>query len=776
MSSTNRDEAKTEGACCKATPTSITLNVIQNPPQQNNAPATARFFCPCCPGVENDEPEDCPICGMPLQENPAFQLTELVYTCPMHPDVVAQEPGACSICGMDLEARDLRQAATDDMGLRGMQVRLAWTIALVIPLVVLAMGPMLGLPLHTILTTTANHVLQAILCSLILVAGWPLWVRGWDSIRNRNPNMFTLILIGTGTAYGFSLMVTLFPHMIPSWATGGDHAVYFEAAGVIVSLVLLGQVLEIKARSRVHAAIRELMELRPPTAIRLAGTDESEVATSQLMVGDRIKIYPGQKVPVDATLESAETYLNESMVTGEPLAVKRVAGDEIIGGTINETAAVVARVSRVGQATYLSRIISMVAAAQRSRAPIQQLADRVASWFVPAVLAVAVLTCIAWLVFGDASVKVSGALVASVSVLLIACPCAVGLATPISLMVGVGRAAKQGILVRNGEALQALATIDVLMLDKTGTLTEGEPRVTHVECGGGNADSFLAAVASLESFSEHPLARAVIAEANRLQLTWDDAQDVEVKAGYGVVGRVDGVEWLVGKPGLLERERVKLPTESQAAFEASDSSLILVAVGGEFRGWIAVEDALRPDAKIAIDELKRLGIEPVMLTGDREVIANRVADAVGINDVHFNMSPEGKQLIVEQYRKSGRTVGMVGDGVNDAPSLASASVGIAMGTGTDVAMETADVTLASSDLLRLVDAILLSRSVIRNIKQNLWFAFGYNAAGVPVAAGVLYPWFGILLSPMIAAALMSLSSVSVISNALRLRRMKLSGR
>ena len=700
------------------------------------------------------------------------------YTCPMHPEIVQREPGSCPICGMALEPRLITREAQANPELADMTRRFWVGLALALPVVVLEMGGHLA-GLHRFIPPQVSGWLQFVLATpVVLWAGWPFFVRGWASVVARSLNMFTLIAMGTGVAWAYSVVATFAPGLFPAAfrGMGGAVAVYFEAAAVITVLVLLGQVLELRARERTGGAIRALLDLAPKTTLRVSeGGEDQEVALDVVVVGDRLRVRPGDKVPVDGEIIDGKSSVDESMVTGESMPVVKEPGAKVIGGTINQTGSFVMRAEKVGRDTMLAQIVQMVADAQRSRAPIQRLADVVAAWFVPAVIGIAVLAFIGWLLWGP-DPALSYGLVAAVAVLIIACPCALGLATPMSIMVGVGRGAGAGVLIKNAEALERFEKVDTLVVDKTGTLTEGKPRVTAVISADGiEKDELLRLAASLERGSEHPLAGAILAAAQEKRLTLGEVQDFNAPTGKGVTGNVDGKRVVLGNATLLADLGIDVGalTQRAEAFRAEGATVILAAVDGRAAGLLAIADPIKPSTPDAIRALKADGIRVVMLTGDNRTTAQAVAAKLGIADVEAEVLPENKGRVVKHLRDMGRVVAMAGDGVNDAPALAAADVGIAMGTGTDVAMESAGVTLLKGDLRGIVRARRLSEATMRNIRQNLFFAFVYNVAGVPVAAGVLYPMFGILLSPIIAAAAMSLSSVSVVSNALRLRRVEL---
>ncbi|MCC7419939.1 MAG: heavy metal translocating P-type ATPase [Planctomycetaceae bacterium] len=738
----------------------------------------SKYICPMCPGVESEGPADCPQCGMALGPSAPLPPARTVWTCPMHPEVEQDGPGDCPLCGMPLEPRTVSPAPTDNSELRSMTARFRVGAALSLPLLLLTMGEMAGLPVGRWMTPTQFSWLQFALATPVVAwGGWPFFVRGWNSLVQRRLNMFTLIALGTGSSYAFSVVALLAPELFPaSFRHHGAVELYFEAAAVIVTLVLLGQVLELRARERTGSALRELMSLAPPVAHVVRDGRELDVPLETVHAGDLLRVRPGEKVPVDGIVTEGASAIEESMVTGEPMPVEKVTGDEVIGGTLNTTGSFEMRASRVGSETVLGRIVAMVAEAQRSRAPIQRAADAVAAWFVPIVVLVAVLTFIAWTVWGPEP-RLAHALVSAVTVLVIACPCALGLATPMSIMVGIGRGAKEGILVRSAESLEVVASADTIVVDKTGTLTEGRPRLTQLATVGPmSEEEQLKLAAAVEQASEHPLGRAVVDAARDRGLTVPFARQFESITGGGVTATVEGRTVLIGRLSLLKEQGVRELDQLEAAGREAQErgqTVLFVAVDAIAAGLIAVSDPIKESTREAIATLHQLGRRVVMLTGDHERTAQAVARELGIDDFHAGVLPDQKREHIQKLRAGGKTVAMAGDGVNDAPALAEADVGIAMGTGTDVAMETAAVILVKGDLRGIARAILLSRTVLRNIRQNLFFAFFYNILGVPVAAGVLYPAFGLLLSPMLAAAAMSLSSVSVIANALRLRRVPL---
>ena len=701
-----------------------------------------------------------------------------VYTCPMHPQIRQLGPGNCPICGMALEP----ETATLDSGpspeLLDMQRRFWIGLALALPVVLLEMGQHL-FDLHMLIEPTTGSWIQLVLATpVVLWAGYPFFERGWASLVSRHLNMFTLIAMGTGTAWIYSVVATVAPSVFPATFRSGDGAVdvYFEAAAVITVLVLLGQVLELRAREQTGGAIRALLDLAPKTArrVRSDGTDE-DVPLDLVAAGDRLRVRPGEKVPVDGELLEGRSSVDESMITGESMPVTKEPGAKLIGGTINRTGGFVMEARRVGRDTVLSQIVHMVAEAQRSRAPIQRLADDVSGWFVPIVILVALVAFGTWMTIGPEP-RFAHGLVAAVAVLIIACPCALGLATPMSIMVGVGRGAGMGVLIKNAEALERMEKIDTLVVDKTGTLTAGRPEVVATATVPGVEETeLLRLAASLERSSEHPLAAAVVNAAELRKVALADAQDFDSPVGRGVTGTVEGHRLIIGSHRIMADEKIDVSalTEKAEELRGEGATVIFTAVDGRLAGLFAIADPIKPTTPSAVSALLAEGVRVVMLTGDNRTTANAVARKLGITEVEAEVLPEHKSEIVARLRKEGRAVAMAGDGVNDAPALAAADVGIAMGTGTDVAIESAGVTLLKGDLEGIVRARQLSRATMRNIRQNLFFAFIYNALGVPVAAGVLYPAFGLLLSPIIAAAAMALSSVSVISNALRLRSARL---
>ena len=690
------------------------------------------------------------------------------WTCPMHPEIVQDGPGSCPICGMALEPMEVTAQEEENPELRDMSRRFWVSVALSVPLLVIAMGDMLaGGFLSHLLGRFRAWTELALATPVVLWAGWPFFVRGAQSVRNRSLNMFTLIALGVGVAYAYSLVAVLFPWIFPaSFRThGGEVGLYFEAAAVITTLVLLGQVLELRARSRTGAAIRALLGLAPKTARRLEHGNEVDVPLDQVQVGDRLRVRPGEKVPLDGVVLEGESAVDESMMTGEPIPVEKKPGERLIGGTLNGTGSLVMEVKQVGKDTLLARIVQMVSEAQRSRAPIQKLADKVSGYFVPAVIGVAILTFIGWAIWGPEP-RLAYAIVNAVAVLIIACPCALGLATPMSIMVASGKGASVGVLFKNAEAIEVLRQVDTLVVDKTGTLTEGKPKLISFE-----NDEILSLAAGLERGSEHPLAAAIVRGAEERRVPIPAVSEFRSISGKGVTGTVSGKAVALGNLKLMEELGIQLGDlhKKADALRSDGQTVMYVAVDGHPAGLVGVEDPVKATTGEALREIHAQGLRVIMLTGDSKTTAQAVARKLGLDEVIAEVLPEEKKSVVERLQKEGRKVAMAGDGVNDAPALAQAEVGIAMGTGTDVAMESADVTLVKGDLRGIVRARRLSEATIGNIRQNLFFAFVYNALGVPVAAGVLYPVFGLLLSPILAAAAMSLSSVSVIANSLRLR-------
>jgi P-type Cu+ transporter len=711
----------------------------------------------------------------PSPENLSAADPQVRYTCPMHPEIVQIGPGSCPICGMALEPMDVFGEMEADPEYDSMRLRFWGSAALSAPLLVLAMfGELLGLRLAP---TFLHWIEFALATPVVLWGGWPFFQRFWTSLLNRSPNMFTLIGLGTGAAYLESVVATLFPQIFPTSFRDmhGSVPVYFEAAAVITTLVLLGQVLELRARQRTSGAIRALLNLAPQQAHRVAADgSEQDISLAEVQHDDQLRVRPGERIPVDGTIVEGASTVDESMVTGESMPVDKSVGDKVIGGTLNATGSFVMRAERVGSETMLAQIVKLVSEAQRSRAPMQRLADKVAAYFVPAVIATAVFAFLGWMLFGPEP-RFAHALVAAVSVLIIACPCALGLATPMSVMVAVGRGAQAGVLIRNAEALETLARVDTLVVDKTGTLTEGKPWVTSMKVFAGSGvtdDALLSIAASLERLSEHPLARAIVSAAAEKRLPFSVASEFRAVSGDGVEGLVSGERVVAGTASFLRARGIEIAASGDGAGQQQSSAMtpVYVAVDGRMAGVILLSDRIKSGAAEAIRALRADGIQLVMVTGDRRAVAETVAKELGIEKVEAEVQPQQKAEIVKRLREQGHVVAMAGDGINDAPALAAADVGIAMGTGTDVAIASAGITLVKGDLQGIVRARRLSRATIRNIRQNLAFAFLYNTLGIPVAAGVFYPVFGWLLSPMLASAAMSFSSVSVIANALRLRK------
>ena len=698
----------------------------------------------------------------------------------MHPQIQRVHPGGCPICGMSLELVVTSVGTSNHIDLQDVTRRFWIGLILSLPVVAMEMGPHLFGVGHLLSSETSNWIQMLLGTPVVFWAGWPFFTRAWASIQRRTPNMFTLIALGTGAAWSYSIVGTLAPGLFPVelHRLGGAVPIYFEAAAVITVLVLLGQVLELRARDKTSSAIRALLDLAPKTASRVTTSGENEtVPIDILQIGDRLRVRPGEKVPVDGTLIEGHSTVDESLVTGESMPVVKIPRDILTAGTLNQTGSFVMRAEKVGADTLLSQIVKMVAAAQRSRAPIQRIADEVAGWFVPSVIVIALITFASWMIWGPPP-ALSYALINSVAVLIIACPCALGLATPMSIMVGVGRGAQFGVLIRDAEALERLGQVDTLVVDKTGTLTEGHPRLVQIEpFAAFLADELLRKLAGVESASEHPLAMAVVAEARGCKLPVANVVDFASPKGKGVLGVVDGVSVISGSAKFLQEHNIDT-TPLQAAAErhrAQAATVIFVALNGLLAGCVAIADPIKLTTPAALQRLREAGIRIVMLTGDSRTTALAVGKTLGIDEVVAEVSPEDKVHIVQRLRNEGRVVAMAGDGVNDAPALAAADVGIAMSSGTDVAIESSGVTLLHGDLMGIVRARELSQETMKNIRQNLFFAFFYNVAGIPLAAGALYPFYGVLLSPVVAAAAMSLSSVSVIANALRLRRTNVNG-
>jgi P-type Cu+ transporter len=748
---------------------------------KDRQPQSAEYICPMDPAVLQEHPGACPRCGMALERSVTGAPDTLVqYTCPMHPEIVREGPGSCPICGMALEPRMIAIDESGNPELVSMTRRFWLSVVLTAPVLFLGMSAMIpGNPAERAFSMNAIGWIEFVLATpVVLWAGWPFFQRGWLSVVNRSLNMFTLIALGTGAAFLYSVIAVLFPHVFPATFRGphGEVPIYFEAAATITALVLLGQVLELRARSRTSTAIRSLLKLSPRSArlVRADGT-EIDVPAEHLQAGDQMRVRPGERVPVDGIVIEGASSMDESLITGESIPVEKIAGARVIGGTVNGTGSFVMRAERVGSETTLAQIVKMVSDAQRSRAPVQRLADRVAGYFVPAVVLIAVLTFIAWALFGPQP-RLAHGLLSAVAVLIIACPCALGLATPMAVMVGTGRGALAGVLIRNAEALETLEKVDILIVDKTGTLTEGKPRVTSIITVEGQSENDLIRfAATLEKASEHPLAPAILAAASERNIVFGKVDSFQSRTGKGVVGRVDSQDLTLGNRALFEQSGIALGEldERAQSLESDGQTVMFVARNSRALGLIAVADPVKATTRDAIELLRRDRVQIVMLTGDSRATASAVERKLGIEKVIAGVMPDQKVDAVRALQAEGKIVAMAGDGVNDAPALTQANVGIAMGTGTDVAMESAGITLLAGDLRGVSRARNLSRATMRNIRQNLFFAFAYNAVGVPVAAGVLYPFFGILLSPILASAAMTFSSVSVITNALRLRHIKL---
>jgi len=768
-----------------------TIKTSEGARRSTTAKDARTYVCPMCPKVRQIGPGPCPSCGMALEpEEPVAAAAKTEWTCPMHPEIVRTEPGSCPICGMALEPRTVT-VEEENPELRDMTRRFWISAVLTAPLLAIAMGSMLwpqalmgfvlhlhGMPRAYSMSTFLPWLELTLASPVVLWGGWPFFQRGWASVVNRSTNMFTLIAMGTGVAYVFSVVATVFPGIFPaSFKTMGDRPdVYFEAAAAIVTLVLLGQVLELRARSRTSSAIRALLDLSPKMA-RLITADGSErnILLEQVKPGDTLRVRPGEKVPVDGILLQGSGAIDESMITGESIPVEKGSGSRVIGATVNGLGSFIMRAEHVGSETMLAQIVRLVSQAQRTRAPIQRLADKVAGWFVPAVIAIAALTFLVWTAFGPQP-RMAHAIVNAVAVLIIACPCALGLATPMAIMVGTGRGAHAGVLIKNAEALETMERVDTIVFDKTGTLTEGKPKVVAVSGAGKlSVQEILRLTASVEQASEHPLGAAIVLRASEENLQLADVSAFEYVAGKGVVGLVDGRRVAAGNHALLSEIGVFGSGRKNAIPVATvaGATQVYITIDGQYAGNIAVADPIKQNAAAALRELKTQGIRLVMLTGDQQTTAEAIAQVAGISDFRAEVLPTQKTDIVRTLQNEGRIVAMAGDGINDAPALAQAQVGIAMGTGTDVALESAGITLLKGDLEGILRARKLSQATMRNIRQNLFFAFIYNSLGVPIAAGVLYPFFGLLLSPILAAAAMSFSSVSVITNSLRLRNVKL---
>lgn len=758
-----------------------TAYLIEPETLTTSGPDHATYTCPMHPDVMQEGPGSCPTCGMALEPVlPLPVVSPATWTCPMHPEVVQDAPGNCPICGMALEPLAVTTEDEANPELRDMTRRFVFAAIFTAPLLIVTMGDMLpGAPISTLLSAHVRVLIELALATPVcLWAAWPFYVRAVQSVRHRSLNMFTLIGLGVSVAYGYSLVAALWPKVFPASFrdVSGEVAVYFEAAGVIVTLILLGQVLELRARSHTSAAIKQLLGLAPTTARRLRQDDtEDDVPLASVMVGDRLRVRPGEKVPVDGTVLDGSSAVDESMVTGEPIPVTKQVGDGVIGATLNGTGTFVMQAEKVGADTLLSRIVTMVAEAQRSRAPIQRLADVVAGYFVPVVVGIAVVTFVIWSFIGPEP-RMAHAIINAVAVLIIACPCALGLATPLSIMVATGKGASLGVLFKNAEAIEVMRQVDTLVVDKTGTLTEGHPKLVTVQVQSGVEEAtLLRLVASLERGSEHPLAAAIVQGVEERGITLDTVQDFTSVTGKGVTGAVNQTTVALGNQALMDDLGIALDglPEHADTLRAEGQTVMFVAIDGQVAGLVGVADPIKASTPEAIRSLHAEGLRIVMLTGDNRTTADAVAHTLGLDEVIAEVLPDQKVDAVKRLQDAGQVVAMAGDGINDAPALAQAQVGIAMGTGTDVAMESAGVTLVKGDLRGIVRARRLSRATMANIKQNLFFAFVYNALGVPIAAGVLYPLIGLLLSPILAAAAMSFSSVSVVTNALRLRRVSM---
>ena len=740
-----------------------------------------KYYCPMhCEGDKTyDKPGNCPVCGMNLEKLTSLSVKKKQYTCPMHPEIIRDAPGSCPICGMDLVPME---PVEDDENKTYKDLLKKFTIAVLftIPVLMIAMSDMLSHnPLTKIMSQQNwNWVQFALSLPVMFYAGWMFFQRAWRSVVTWNLNMFTLIGIGTGVAFLFSVIAMLFPDIFPAQfrTMSGSVFVYFEAATVIITLVLLGQLMEAKAHSRTSGAIKELLKLVPKEATLLINGEDKIISIDDIKKGDHLRVKPGEKIPVDGKVIEGESSIDESMITGEPIPADKKTGDKVSSGTINTTRSFVMEAEKVGAETLLSQIIQMVNDASRSRAPIQKLADKISKFFVPVVVIISVLTFIAWVMFGPEP-KYVYAFVNAIAVLIIACPCALGLATPMSVMVGVGKGAQNGVLIKNAEALENMNKINTLIVDKTGTLTEGKPSVEKVVAVDGyNENDVLQKIASLNKYSEHPLAEAIVKYGQEKNVTLSDVKDFKAIAGKGVTGTVDGKKIAVGNKKLIEEIKSVIPVDLEEKVSNEQKlgkTVSFIAIDGTVIGYVTITDKIKDTSKKAIEELLKEGIEIIMLTGDNAGTAKAVADELHLTGFKAEVLPEDKLNEIKRLQSEGKKVAMAGDGINDSPALAQSDVGIAMGTGTDVAIESAAITLVKGDLHGIVKAIKLSKGVMKNIKQNLWFAFIYNTLGVPIAAGVLYPFFGILLSPMIAALAMSFSSVSVIVNSLRLRNLKL---
>lgn len=748
----------------------------QDHPKDNKNSPSHRFTCPMHPEIIETQGGSCPKCGMALEPIVSSKVAKAYY-CPMHPEIQQDTPGFCPLCGMALDAQN--PEADDQKEYQDLWQRLVGGLILTIPVLILAMGPMIpGFKLDNFISPALSLWIQGLLTTAVVFwTGWPLLVRGWSSFVNRSLNMFSLIFLGVAAAYFYSLMALLFPQAFPeSFQEHGHVFVYFEAAAVITVLVLLGQVLEAKSKSYTGDALKSLLNLAPKMAHWLdAHGKESDRPVEEILLGDLLRVKPGEKIPVDGVIVEGTSYVDEAMLTGESLPVEKQPQDFVIGGTVNQKGSFTLRAEHVGSQTILAQIIDMVAEAQRSKAPIQRLADIISSYLVPVVLAIALVTFGIWAYFGPEPRYVY-ALVNAISVLIIACPCALGLATPMAMMVGIGRGAKMGVLIKKAEALEILEKVQVVVLDKTGTLTEGKPQVTRILAEGVSELELIRLAAAIEQHSEHPLGQAVVKKAQSLNVDIPPSSDFSYITGEGIQGAAEQKQILIGKREFLQARDIKGSSELEKkglALQKEGQTVLYVVVDGKEAGLLAITDPIKDTTKKAIQEIRSQGIKLVMLTGDHPATAHFVASKLGIDDVYAGVSPQDKKEHLERIKKDQRVIAMAGDGINDAPALAAADVGIAMGTGTDIAMETAEITLIKGDLRGILRAINLSKATMRNIRQNLFFAFAYNLLGIPIAAGILYPFFGILLSPMLASAAMSFSSVSVVANALRLKNIGL---
>ena len=773
LATSSEKQSKTKKTCCHHT--DHTRNT-------QSTTTDAIYTCPMHPEVEQIGPGDCPKCGMALEAKTiaTVSLSKTEYTCPMHPEIISDEPGDCPICGMALEPMAVSVASEENVELIDMRRRFIYSAFFTIPLFILAMGDLLpGQPFSDFLSASTRKLIELFLATPVcLWAAWPFYKRAVQSVKNRSLNMFTLIGLGVSVAYGYSLIATIFPGIFPA-AFRNEHGtvdVYFEAAAVIVTLILLGQVLELKARSQTGQAIKALLELAPQTARRIdADGIEKDISLEQVQIDDLLRIRPGEKIPVDGIVTEGQSNVDESMISGEPVPVTKTVGDTVVGATLNGNGMLVMKAQKIGSDTLLARIVQMVADAQRSRAPIQKLADQVSGYFVPIVIVIAVLSFIIWAIFGPEP-SMAFAIINAVAVLIIACPCALGLATPMSVMTATGKGAQNGVLFKNAEAIENLHKVDVLLVDKTGTLTEGKPKLMEtVLTERFQSDETLSAIGSLERMSEHPLAQAIVTGLEEKGISFSKVSDFKSITGKGVEGKINGHQIKLGNTALMEQAGISVESVVEKANElrSKGQTAMFVGIDNQLAGLISVADPIKASTPSAIDALHKADLKVIMVTGDNQKTAQAVASQLDIDDVVADVLPEQKADIVKQYKDQGLTVAMAGDGINDSPALALADVGIAMGTGTDVAMESAGVTLVKGDLTGIVRARKLSAATMKNIKQNLFFAFIYNSLGVPIAAGVFYPIFGLLLNPMIAAAAMSLSSVSVITNSLRLKKLDL---